>query len=368
MVEQTTAAEMVDAVASTIEAAEAVVTPEAAVATAISETITEGIVPELPEAAAAAAAAPPPIVSERIPENEPERKRKKTSRFSDAPDEAVPGQPMSATAAAMAAATQVKLLAQGMAGIGGFIPQMPQIDEKTLKTMTELFVGNMPPGASSEPLAEFINQALLETKMNTSPGNPVTTCRHNPGSKFAFLVFRSVEETTNALNLTGIPFMTTALKIERPGNFAGPKTGAMTWQQLTGIGASAIPTIGPSLTPGAFVPDPVTKPLRELFIGNIVEGTAGNDIHEFLGAVMQEVGLGDSTKEGNPIINVRTNGKFAFIELRSVEEASNALNMGPYRPFETCRFNVRPCFLLMFLKEHPSWPCFVLVCRNFIHS
>lgn len=106
-------------------------------------------------------------------------------------------------------------------GAGFIAPQ----DDKSLKTMTELFVGNMPPGASGPPLQEFLNAAMIETKLNTAPGNPITDVRHNTGSKFAFLVFRNTEECTKALNMTGIPYMNCMLKIERPSTFVGPKTG-----------------------------------------------------------------------------------------------------------------------------------------------
>lgn len=41
--------------------------------------------------------------------------------------------------------------------------------------------------------------------LNTSPGNPVVTCRVN--NKYAFVELRSSEECTKALNLNGIPFM-----------------------------------------------------------------------------------------------------------------------------------------------------------------
>lgn len=58
-----------------------------------------------------------------------------------------------------------------------------------------------------------------------------------------------------------------------------------------------------------------------------VPGTPGADIHEFLSAVMGEVGFADATKGGNPILNVRTSAKFAFVEFRSVGETNNALNM-----------------------------------------
>uniref|UniRef100_A0A7R9WRH9 RRM domain-containing protein n=2 Tax=Craspedostauros australis TaxID=1486917 RepID=A0A7R9WRH9_9STRA len=46
---------------------------------------------------------------------------------------------------------------------------------------------------------------------------------------------------------------------------------------------------------------------------------------DFLGNAMEQVGL--NTKPGNPIAACRVSGKFAFIELRSPQEAANALNL-----------------------------------------
>ena len=70
--------------------------------------------------------------------------------------------------------------------------------------------------------------------------------------------------------------------------------------------------------------------------GNISEDSNGEDLKEFLGSIMKEVGLSNSKLGGNPIVNIRVSPKFAFIELRSVEETSNALNMDgiPYANLE----------------------------------
>lgn len=215
----------------------------------------------------------------------------------------------------------------------------------TSSRVTELFMGNLPPDADAATLKEFLNAAMTETKLTTSPGQAINEIRYNQGSKYAFLRMRTPEECTNALCMTGIPYMSSFLKIERPGTFPGVKTGAMTWQELTGGAERVAPptdgAAGSASTANALVlanlmmggnggaVDPMTKPLRELFIGNVVVGTPPNEIQEFLGAVMGEVGLADeSLGGGNPILNVRTNGKFAFVELRSVDETNNALNMG----------------------------------------
>jgi hypothetical protein len=169
---------------------------------------------------------------------------------------------------------------------------------------------------------------MLEGKLTSSPG-PIIECRHNPGSKFGFIVFRSPEDATSGLSLNDIPLEGNPLKVERPGSFPGPKTGTTNWQQTAGVSQALILGVPPPVeSTSEIVGDPMTKPFRELFVGNVTEGTPATDIQEFLGAVMREVGLANSSLPGNPIMNVRPSGKFAFVEVRTVDEANNALNMG----------------------------------------
>lgn len=209
------------------------------------------------------------------------------------------------------------------AGIPGMIPNlgmaagaMGMIDSST-KTSRELFVGNTTPNTQEMVLMEFLNAAMHQVNLNTSPGNPIIQCRVS--NKFAFIELRSVDETNNCLSLNGIPFMGNILKLGRPAKYQGGHVPASSWQQLTGQ-STATPMV-----------DPSTKVYRELFIGNTSPEMNEVDLQEFLGAAMQQVGL--TTQPGNPLLTTRLSGKqFAFVELRSIEETNNALNMNgiPY--------------------------------------
>ncbi|CAM9858846.1 unnamed protein product [Ascophyllum nodosum] len=179
------------------------------------------------------------------------------------------------------------------------------------KTVRELFVGNTPQGTSDFVLLEFLNAAMKQVNLNTSPGNPVVTCRVN--NKYAFVELRSPEECSNALNLNGIPFMGQMLKIGRPSKYQGPMTPASTWQRLTGQEAADN------------VVDPATKVYRELYIGNTSPDMTDMVLKDFLSNTMLKVGL--ATKEGSPIIHARVSGNFAFVECRSVEETTSLLNL-----------------------------------------
>ena len=188
--------------------------------------------------------------------------------------------------------------------------------DASTKTHRELFVGNTPPDASETVLRDFLNAAMHQVNLVASPGDPVVQCRVS--NKFAFIELRTVEEANACLNINGIPFMGNMLKVSRPTKYTGPETQSSTWQQLTG---AAVDTSGI---------DPTTKVYRELFVGNTSPEMSEVELQEFLGAAMQQVGLTTST--GNPIVTTRLSGKFAFVELRSIEETNNCLNLNgiPY--------------------------------------
>ncbi|KAL3934106.1 MAG: hypothetical protein SGARI_003532, partial [Bacillariaceae sp.] len=118
-----------------------------------------------------------------------------------------------------------------------------------------------------------------------------------------------------ALNLNGIPFLGAVLKVSRPSKYAGPPTPPKSWQELT----------GQALPQGAVLDAEQEKINRELFVGNTTPEMTEHMLRDFLGNAMEQVGL--NTMPGNPITACRVSGKFAFVELRSPEEAANALNL-----------------------------------------
>lgn len=53
-------------------------------------------------------------------------------------------------------------------------------------------------------------------------GNPVIACQINLDKNFAFIEFRSIDETTAAMAFDGINFMGQQLKIRRPRDYVAP--------------------------------------------------------------------------------------------------------------------------------------------------
>jgi splicing factor U2AF subunit len=69
------------------------------------------------------------------------------------------------------------------------------------------------------------------------------------------------------------------------------------------------------------------KTARELYVGNLPPNVTATQLQEFLGTIIQQVGL--AIQPGNPILStwISTDGHFAFCEMRSVEECNMALLM-----------------------------------------
>ena len=194
-----------------------------------------------------------------------------------------------------------------------------QVSAQQDKINRELFVGNTPPGTSELLLMHFFNAAMRRAGLCEPHETPVLSSRVN--QKFSFIELATASLADKALDMNGIPFIGgTLLKVSRPSKYTGTiMSGTKNWHQLTNQSA-----------PDMMMDPEQEKIRRELFIGNTTPEMTESMIREFLGNAMEQVGL--SLAPGNPITACRVSGKFAFIELRSAEEAKNALNLNniPY--------------------------------------
>lgn len=66
---------------------------------------------------------------------------------------------------------------------------------------------------------EFFNQQMHLSGLAQAAGNPVLACQINLDKNFAFLEFRSIDETTQAMAFDGINFKGQSLKIRRPHDY-----------------------------------------------------------------------------------------------------------------------------------------------------
>ena len=61
---------------------------------------------------------------------------------------------------------------------------------------------------------------------------PILNCWTN--AKFDFEETATIEDANRALNLNGVPFLSTSLRVSRPFKYGGPYVPSQTRQQLTG--------------------------------------------------------------------------------------------------------------------------------------
>jgi len=92
---------------------------------------------------------------------------------------------------------------------------------------------------------------------------------------------------------------------------------------------------------------------RELFVGNTTPEMTESMLRDFLGRALEQVGL--TTAPGNPITACRVSGKFAFVELRSTEEAAKALNLNNIPYLGTCLRVGRPSKYTGPETPHGNW-------------
>ena len=90
---------------------------------------------------------------------------------------------------------------------------------KREKSSRELHVKNVPDGTSQVFLKEFLEGAILERSLNISEDSPITNCKVRD-KNCAFLIFRTLEEASAALNLDNIYFSGKYLQFE---SFRGPR-------------------------------------------------------------------------------------------------------------------------------------------------
>jgi len=84
---------------------------------------------------------------------------------------------------------------------------------------------------------------------------------------------------------------------------------------------------GPNPTPTNPMGSTITRQARRLYVGNIPFGVTEASMKQFFNEQMHLCGLAQAQVEGDPVIAVQVNldKNFAFLELRSVDEATQAM-------------------------------------------
>ncbi|XP_035285157.1 U2 small nuclear RNA auxiliary factor 2a isoform X2 [Anguilla anguilla] len=130
---------------------------------------------------------------------------------------------------------------------------VPVVGSQMTRQARRLYVGNIPFGITEESMMDFFNAQMRLGGLTQAPGNPILAVQINQDKNFAFLEFRSVDETTQAMAFDGIIFQGQSLKIRRPHDY----------QPLPGM--SENPSVYVPGVVSTVVPDSAHK----LFIGGL---------------------------------------------------------------------------------------------------
>ncbi|KAF7633711.1 hypothetical protein Mgra_00006892 [Meloidogyne graminicola] len=131
-----------------------------------------------------------------------------------------------------------------------------------------LYVGNIPFGSNEDTMLDFFNQQMHLCGLAQAPGNPVIACQINLDKNFAFIEFRSIDETTAGMAFDGVNFMGQQLKIRRPRDYVAP---ANNYEMLSSLPVSTVV---------------VDSPFK-LFIGGLPNHLTSDQVKELLSAFGQ---------------------------------------------------------------------------------
>ncbi|KAK2190005.1 hypothetical protein NP493_89g03006 [Ridgeia piscesae] len=129
-----------------------------------------------------------------------------------------------------------------------------------------LYVGNIPFGVTEEVMMDFFNSRMSTSSLSQADGNAVIACQVNLDKNFAFIEFRSVDETTQAMAFDGINFQGQSLKIRRPRDY----------QPLPGMAET------PSIVVPGVVSTVVQDSPQKIFIGGLPNYLNEDQVKELL--------------------------------------------------------------------------------------
>lgn len=120
-----------------------------------------------------------------------------------------------------------RIAALAVSGMGGLIgnrsipglAHAAQLQQHATRTARKLYVGNLPVPSTEDELKGFFNLAMKKADPGSAQGEVVLSVYLNLEKRFGFLEFRSIEEATAGMNLDGIVFKATPLRIRRPSNY-----------------------------------------------------------------------------------------------------------------------------------------------------
>lgn len=129
-----------------------------------------------------------------------------------------------------------------------------------------IYVGNIPFGMTEEMMMDFFNNQMKLAGLSQVDGPPIIACQVNLDKNFAFLEFRSVDETSQAMAFDGINFQGQSLKLRRPRDY----------QPLPGISDVSAPFVS------GVVSTVVSDSIHKVFVGALPNYLNEDQVKELL--------------------------------------------------------------------------------------
>ncbi|XP_065363930.1 splicing factor U2AF 50 kDa subunit [Calliphora vicina] len=152
------------------------------------------------------------------------------------------------------------------------IPQaaVPVVGSTITRQARRLYVGNIPFGVTEDEMMDFFNQQMHLVGLAQAAGNPVLACQINLDKNFAFLEFRSIDETTQAMAFDGVNFKGQSLKIRRPHDY----------QPMPGMNDA--PAVKPTVVSPTAISTVVPDSPHKIFIGGLPNYLNDDQVKELL--------------------------------------------------------------------------------------
>eukprot|EP00469_Lotharella_globosa_P013737 CAMPEP_0167775580 /NCGR_PEP_ID=MMETSP0111_2-20121227/2643_1 /TAXON_ID=91324 /ORGANISM="Lotharella globosa, Strain CCCM811" /LENGTH=329 /DNA_ID=CAMNT_0007665521 /DNA_START=139 /DNA_END=1125 /DNA_ORIENTATION=+ len=164
----------------------------------------------------------------------------------------------------------------------------------------ELYVGNLQRGISGQMVQTFFNSHPTMQMFAQGGSMPCVRVQLDSGGTFAFVEFKTPDIATHALSLGGQMLFGRPLRTGRPRGYVDPSTGSVN-------------DVAP-----ANATDP-NKKAREVYCGNITVGVTQDML----------VTLFDQAVGPGAVVGCHMNdsGKFCFIEFKTADQATRALQL-----------------------------------------
>jgi splicing factor U2AF subunit len=147
------------------------------------------------------------------------------------------------------------------------MPLMTSANPMATRQTRRIYIGQLPANVSETELAEFFNTAMMTAGVTSTKAPPVVAVQMNREKGFAFLEFRTAEESTAAMAFDGITLQGSSLKVRRPKDYG--EMNESDWNIMPGGEGFAAASSQPQTFIPGIVQTNVADTPNKIFIGGL---------------------------------------------------------------------------------------------------